>query len=102
MGTVKQGSGNVVQVSLDPLGSQQIVGLAVATTLTVPTGASRALIQVSGQPVRFRSKSTDAAPTASSGIRLTVGQSLEYDSDLAQLRFIQEAASATLDIEYYG
>lgn len=102
MATIVQKSGTVTRIVGTPLGKQQITGLSSAQTLTVPAGAASALIQPLTQNVRMRCLSTDPAPTASSGIRLTVGLIMNYDADLAELRFIEEAASAVLEVEYFG
>lgn len=82
------------------LGYQQITSLSSSTALTVPTGATMALIIADTQGVRWRDDGT--APTASVGMPLAVGVSLSYDGDLKAIRFIQQAASATLNISYYA
>lgn len=88
-----------------PLGYQQIAVLTSSSALTVPgaatgvTPARIAVIQCEGQPVRWRDDGT--APTASVGMRLLVGQELRYDGDLNSIRFIEEAASAKLNVSYY-
>lgn len=81
------------------LGYQQITSLAVATALTVPAGAAKAHIKVAAQAVRYRDD--DTAPTAAVGYPLAVGAELIYTGDLARIRFIEQVASATLDILYY-
>lgn len=84
-----------------PLGYQQITSLAAAAALTIPAGCSVAVIQAEGQPVRWRDDGTN--PTASVGMRILVGGELVYDATgLTTLRFIEEAASAKLNISYYG
>lgn len=83
-----------------PKGYQQIVGLAASTALTVPAGALVAVITTEGQNVRWRDDGT--APTAAIGFNLNVGQALFYDGSLAALKFIQQAATATLNISYYA
>lgn len=82
------------------LGYQQITSLSASTALTVPTGATMALIVADTQGVRWRDDGT--APTASVGMPLAVGVSLSYDGDLKAIRFIQQAASATLNVSYYA
>jgi hypothetical protein len=83
-----------------PLGYQQIIGLAAATALTVPTGANYAIICTESQDVRWRDDGVN--PTAGVGYPLAVGSELEMTSNLAAIRFIQQAATATLNISYYG
>jgi hypothetical protein len=52
------------------------------------------------QNVRWRDDGT--APTASVGMPIFVGASLSYDGDLNRIRFIEQTASATLNISYYA
>ena len=82
------------------LGYQQITSLSASTALTVPAGATMALIVAETQVVRWRDDGT--APTASVGMPLAVGTSLSYDGDLKAIRFIQQTASATLNVSYYA
>ena len=89
------------------LGYQQIVGLAASTALTVPTrdlnglnaDPTMALIVADTQGVRWRNDGV--APTASVGMPLAPGVPLLYDGDLTVIRFIEQAATATLNITYY-
>lgn len=90
------------------LGYQQITSLSAATGLTVPTNDSSgnkqqptfALIVAETQGVRWRDDGT--APTASVGMPLAVGVPLQYDGDLSRIRFIEQTASAKLNISYYA
>jgi hypothetical protein len=82
------------------LGYQQITSLSASAALTVPSGATLALIVPETQNVRWRDDGT--APTASIGMPIFVGASLSYDGDLNRIRFIQQAASATLNVSYYA
>ena len=81
------------------LGYQQITALTSATGLTSPAGAHVAVISVSGQPVRYRDDGV--APTATVGMPLPVGTVFSYAASLATIQFIQTAATATLDVNYY-
>ena len=83
----------------DALGCQQITSLGSAATLTVPTGALRALLTVEGQSIRLRDDGT--APTASVGLLLPVGGPWPYNGPLSAVRIIQTAATATVDLCYY-
>lgn len=83
-----------------PLGFQNIADLSSAVGLTVPVGSTFALITVSGQAVRFRDDGTD--PTDSVGVVMPVdARPLEYSGNLNAIKFIETAASATLDVLYY-
>lgn len=82
------------------LGYQQITDLSSAVALTVPTGATHADIQAEAQPVRWRMDGTN--PTDSVGTRLLADQSIWAVGELARLRFIEESASAVLNVHYFG
>ena len=89
------------------LGYQQITDLSSAVNLTVPTltpdGSKQqptfALIVCEGAPVRWRDDKT--APTTSVGMPLAIGVPLQYDGDLVNIKFIQQSATAKLNISYY-
>lgn len=83
-----------------PRGYQQITSLSSAASLTVPSGAKRALIIAESQAVRWRDDGTN--PTSSVGMTLSVGETLDYRGDLSSIKFIESAASAKLNISYYG
>lgn len=82
------------------LGYQQITSLGSAVGLTVPQGATLALIVPETQNVRWRDDGTN--PTASVGMPIFVGASLSYDGDFNKIKFIEETASAKLNISYYA
>lgn len=90
------------------LGYQQITNLSSAVGLTVPALApdgskqqpTFALIVAETQGVRWRDDGTN--PTASVGMPLAAGVPLQYDGDLARIRFIETTASAKLNISYYA
>lgn len=83
-----------------PLGYQQITGLSTVKSLTVPNGAVFAMIRADTQAVRWRDDGTN--PTASVGVPLDADDTLHYEGDLAALRFIEQTASAVLDVTYYA
>ena len=87
--------------ALTPVGCAQITSLAAATPLTAPAGATAAVVIAEGQGVRYRDDG--AAPTASVGQPLAAGQPLQILglAELSAIQFIQQAASATLDLCFY-
>ena len=92
---------NTFRGPMKPVGFQQIVGLVAATNLTPPANAKYAVFTVETQSVRYRDDGT--APTTVVGMLLAAGaQQIEYTGDLSAIQFIQTAATATLDISYYG
>lgn len=82
------------------LGYQQITDLSSAVGLTIPSGTTLALIVPETQNVRWRDDGTN--PTSTVGMPIYIGASLSYDGDLNKIKFIQEAASAKLNISYYA
>ena len=90
------------------LGYQQITSLSSAQSLTVPARdglgnkqqATIALITPQTQGVRWRDDGV--APTASIGMPLAAGVTLQYDGDLTRIQFIEQSASAALNISYYA
>lgn len=83
------------------LGYQQITSLSAATALTVPAGTILAMCMPETQAVRWRDDGT--SPTATVGYPLAVGQELRYDAGgLAAVKFIEQTASAKLNVVYYG
>lgn len=83
-----------------PVGYEQVTVLTSATSLTVPTGALVAVIQAVTQNVRWRDDGT--APTATVGMRLAAGSSFVTANKLSAFQFIEEAASAELNVTYYA
>ena len=90
------------------MGYQQIADLSSAVKLTVPqkdlnglVGTPRiAIITPETKGVRWRDDGV--APTASVGMPLAAGVTLQYDGDLSQIQFIEQEASAKLNITYYS
>lgn len=83
-----------------PLGHDQETSLGTATGLTtIPTGATKALIQAEAQNVRWSDDGVN--PTTTTGMRLLAGESVML-GNLAALLFIEEAGSAKLNVSYYS
>jgi hypothetical protein len=90
------------------IGYQQITSLSAAAGLTVPTTDKSgnkqqptfALIIAESKDVRWRDDGTN--PTASVGMPLAVGVPLQYDGDLTNIKFIETAASAKINVSYYA
>jgi hypothetical protein len=81
------------------LGYEQITGLSSVQSLTVPSGANYAIITAKTKGVRFRADGVN--PSAGVGQPLEAGQTLEYDADLSAIKFIEQAASAELNVAYF-
>jgi hypothetical protein len=87
------------QATLTPKGYQQLTSLSAASALTVPAGSSYAMLQAESQNVRYRDDGTN--PTAGIGIRLVANTIQWYTGNLVALKFIEETASAKLNVSYY-
>lgn len=84
-----------------PLGYQQITSLSSAATLTVPAKADYAIAVPETQAIRYRDDGT--APTTSVGMLVATGQAFTIcGAQLRVIQIIQAAASATLNVSYYG
>lgn len=82
-----------------PAGYQQLTGLSSAKALTVPDGAFSMLLCPESQGVRYRDDGV--APTASTGMPIAAGEKFPFTGDLTKFLFIEQSASATLNISYY-
>lgn len=83
------------------LGYQQITNISAAQALTIPAGCRLAIVTATGNDVRWRADGTD--PTATIGYPLPAGVELQYTAaQLPRLKFIQQAATAVLNINYFG
>jgi hypothetical protein len=88
-------------------GYQQITDLSASIGLTVPTtdigglvgSPVTAYIRCETQSVRWRDDGV--APSATVGFPLSPGDMLAYDGDLKRIKFIEQAASAKLNVVYY-
>lgn len=89
-----------VEGTLIPVGYQQITALDTVQGLTPPQGARVALVQGLSQNIRWRDDKTD--PTSSVGMRLIANNDFLYVGDLVKIKFIEEAASAELNVTYYA
>lgn len=83
-----------------PLGYEQITSLSAAAGLTVPAGATVAVIIATAQAVRWRDDGTN--PTGTVGMPLAVNTELTYSGTLSAIKFIESAASAVLNVSYYA
>jgi hypothetical protein len=88
-----------LKATTDCMGYQQITSVSAATALTVPAGATLALVIPEAQNVRWRDDAVN--PSASVGMPLLVGGALAYDGNLQNIRFIESVAGAILNVSYY-
>ena len=85
--------------AFSPLGYQAIAPTA-STALTVPTGATHALIRSEVQAVRMTDDGT--TPTLTVGLPLAVADPpLWYAGDLTALLFFNDVAGGLIKVLYY-
>ena len=89
-----------IEGNLIPKGYQQVTSLSAVKALTIPEDAEIAVIQAESQNVRWRDDGI--GPTASVGMQLAAGRDMLFTSKLSAVRFIEEAASAKLNVSYYA
>ena len=91
----------VARGGLTALGFEQITALSSSAALTVPSGATVAVVQADVADVRWRPDGATNAPTASVGMLLPSGAERVFDGWLASVRFIQVTAGAVINVSYY-
>ena len=91
---------HVLAGKYNPLGYEQINDLSTAQTLTVPSGARLALINIQDQAVRWRDDGT--SPTATVGMPIAAGGELYYSGTLSKIELIEVVAGAEANIAYFG
>ena len=90
------------------IGYQQITSLSASSALTVPTidanglSCKPTLAIITPETAGVRWRDDGVAPTATVGMPLAAGVTLQYDGDLTKIRFIQQTAGAILNISYYA
>ena len=71
---------------------------------SLPADATKAVVNVEGQPVRWRPDGSTTAPTTAIGMLLPVGSTTVFvysQAALAAVRFIETAASAKINVTYF-
>lgn len=89
----------MVDAKLVPLGYQQIADLSSVVGLLPPSSVRVCIIQAITQNVRWRDDGVP--PTNGIGMVLEAGRDMLYTGDLVQIKFIEVAVSAELNISYY-
>lgn len=97
-------STQVAPGAMDVMGHQQMTSLSSATAPTITAGTRWILAQAESQSVRWRCDGT--APTASVGMIIYAGDAPTIlpiaSTSIANLKFIEVAASAKLNLTYLG
>lgn len=83
------------------IGTEQISSLSTVKSLTIPDNASAAVLIPETQAIRY---SLDGTTPTSADPLLYAAQDLTVTTreDLANVRLIEEAASATVKVLYFG
>ena len=95
----------VVDKNILPLGFDTSTSFATAIGLgglagaAIPAGANQALIQVTGDNLRWRDDGT--APTASVGMLLAAGDDFWYSGDLTTIQLIETGTTSVLNVSFY-
>ena len=90
------------------LGYQQITTLSSATSLTVPVKnlsglkSTPSIVLITHEAQALRWRDDGVAPSATVGMPLAVGVTLQYDGDLTQIQFFEQAGGAKLNISYFA
>lgn len=87
----------------NPKGYQQITVSTTAVGLTVPDGATRAVLGIEAQPLRYRTDGTN--PTASVGMLQAASTFVELSGadTLANFKAIRSGGTdSVLNVSYYG
>lgn len=90
------------------LGYQQITTLTSSIGLTVPQkdlnglACKPTVAIITPETTGVRWRDDDVAPTASVGMPLAAGVTLQYDGDLSKIRFIEQSASSKINVTYYA
>ncbi len=90
---------------LKPLGYFQMTSLATSkgfadASITIPPKAKLVILQAETQNVRWRDDGTD--PTASVGHIIEAAGVFFYNGNFEEIEFIEVAASAKLNVSFYG
>lgn len=89
-----------IEGNLVPKGYEQVTGLSAVKALSIPDGAEIAVIQAESQNIRWRDDGSN--PSGTVGMQLAAGRDMLFTSKLSAVRFIEEAASAKLNVSYYA
>lgn len=87
-----------VEVGKTCRGFTQVTGLSSVKKCPNATGTS-VVFQPEGNSIRWRADGVD--PTSSIGHLVTAGTTVKFTGDLTKLRFIEVAASATLNVSVF-
>lgn len=84
------------------LGYVQITNVSAAIGVgAIPAGTTLIIITPETQSVRWRADGTD--PTAAIGYPLATGSELQFNAgQMTRLKFIEQAASAKLNVYFFG
>lgn len=85
----------------DALKYEQITDLSAAVGITPAAGSETVVLQCETQNVRYRDDGSD--PTGTVGMVLVANTMYEFTvAQIARMKFIEAAASAVLNVSYYG
>ena len=90
--------------AFNPKGDEQVTVSGTAIGITLPSGAVRAVIQVTANAIYFTEDG--GTPSSSNGLEANAGDILNYldanyASVLGKFKAIRQSSDAVLKIEYY-
>lgn len=97
-------SGGASTYVFTPLGYQQIESaqLVAASNLTVPAGATSAVINVEGTGATVRYRDDGVLPSPTVGMLVPANITFTYSGNLSAIMFAQAGApAATINVSYY-
>lgn len=83
-------------------GKEQIASLSTVKSLAVPSNARWAILVPESQAIRLSLAGGAPGTPTSADMLIAVGQPVEVTTALADVRLLEEAASAKVNVWYFG
>lgn len=84
------------------IGKEQITSLSTVKSLTPPAGARWAILVPESQSIRLSLAGGSPGTPTSADMLILVGQSVEITTSLPNVRMLEEAASAKVNVWYFA
>lgn len=83
-------------------GKEQITSLSLVKSLTPPSNARWAILVPESQAIRLSLAGGSPGTPTSADMLIAVGQPVEVTTPLADVRMLEETASAKVNVWYFG
>ena len=93
---------SIVPANTPYAGKEQITSLSTVKSLTAPSNARWAILVPESQAVRISLAGGTPGTPSSADMPIAVGQPLEVTTPLADVRLLEEAPSAKVNVWYFG